>query len=230
MGFLSGLFGGGDEPDEPPVPVLDPRAQEFQDITYPTITRGLKGTGLFPDIRSRSIRDMLAATRKEFLTTQRDLTGLLSRTIPKADFAVRDYIRRAVDAQYARRKQAIKEEDIGAEFEEKGIAQKLAFGALSTEKGIASQITNMFNESMLRRSGAPSFESELAGGLGGATGIIAGGYRKPKAPVQTKQAGYGGTGFLSGTSELTGYGGYGFSDYDYGNPAQSYGKAFSNIP
>jgi hypothetical protein len=231
MGFLSGIFGGGDdEPEEPPIPVLDPRAQEFQDISYPAITRGLQGTGIYPEITRQKRQGMITATRGEFLETQRDLPGLLTRTIPQADIGVRDFIRKSIEAQFARRIQSIKEEDIGAEFEEKNIAQDLAFGALTTEKGIASQITNMFNESMLRRSGAPSFESELAGGLGGATGIIAGGYRKPKVPTQTPQAGYGGTGFLSGTSELTGYGGYGFSDYDYSNPAQSYGRTFSNLP
>lgn len=175
MGFLGKLFGEENEaPSGPPTPVLDPGAQELQNISFPQINRGLRGEGLFPTIRGRSIRDMIAATTEEFGETQRNLPGVLARTIPKADFGVRNFIRRSVDASFARTKQGIRESDIGADFEEKNIAQNLAFGALSTEKGISNQILNMFNQTMLARAFSPTFESALFTGLGGAAGTVAG--------------------------------------------------------
>lgn len=162
-------------------------AQELQDISFPRIESGLRGEGLTSEIRGQSIRDMLAATREEYLETQRELPGVLTRTIPKADVGVRDFIRKSIGASFARTQQGIKESDIGKSFEERGIAQNLAFGALSTEKGIANRITEMFNQNMLERSQSPTFESELFGGLGGALGTLIGG-RKTPTTTTTAQA------------------------------------------
>ena len=227
MGFFSSILGGDDEPKAPPSPELDPRAQEFQDITFPQIERGLRGEGLFPELRGRSIRDMLAATTEEFQTTKRDLPGVLARTIPKADFGVRNFIRESIDAQFARTKQGIREEDIGADFEEKNIAQNLAFGALGTEKNVANQITNMFNQTMLARAFSPTFESALFGGLGGAAGTIAGNINRTPATTTTATAPqFGGASAFSpaGGSYLSG------QWLNPNDPAISYSRGFSSIP
>ncbi len=163
--------------------LLDTRTQEFQSELFTRIESGLRGKGLNPDLQARSIRDMIAAVTKEFHATQRDLTGMLARTIPKADVGVRSFIRESVDAAFARSKEGIRDEFTGRKFEEKGIAQNLAFSAVANEKGVGSQIADMFNQSQLRRSQAPTFGSELAGGIGGTAGILAGGYRRPSTPT-----------------------------------------------
>jgi hypothetical protein len=154
------------------------------------------------------------------------LPGLLGRTIPKADFAVRDFIRKSVDAQFARTKQGIREEDIGKSFEEKGIAQNLAFGAVGTEKRTAEQITAMFNQTMLARSFSPTFESALFSGLGGAAGTLAGS-RPQSTPTPTATAPqFGGSSVFepAGASYLS-------SQWlNPNDPAISYSRGFSSIP
>ncbi len=206
MGFLGKLFGEENEaPSGPPTPVLDPGAQELQNISFPQINRGLRGEGLFPTIRGRSIRDMIAATTEEFGETQRELPGVLARTIPKADFGVRNFIRRSVDASFARTKQGIRESDIGADFEEKNIAQNLAFGALSTEKGTANQILNMFNQTMLARAFSPTFESALFTGLGGAAGTFAGNIRSTEQKALDLGVSAGGAATATGRTPSGGF-------------------------
>ena len=227
MGFLGKIFGEENKaPDAPPAPILDPRAQEFQDITFPQIGRGLQGGGLFSELRGKSIRDMLAATTEEFHETQRALPGMLARTIPKADFAVRDFISKSIGAQFARTKQGIREEDVGADFEEKNVAQNLAFGALGTEKRTAGQIATMFNQTMLARSFSPTFESALFGGLGGAAGTLAG-----SRPQSTPTPGASAPQFGVASVFSPAGGSYLSSQWlNPNDPAISYSRGFSSIP
>jgi len=215
-------FKGGGGGDAPTRPKMDEMGEELQSELFTYLESGLRGAGLNPDMQARSIREMLAATTEEFHQTQSDLPGMLARTIPKADTGVRSFIRENVDASYARTKEGIRDEFAGGEFEDKGIAQNLAFNALATEKGVGSQISDMFNQSQLRRSQAPSFGSELAGGIGGAAGILAGGYR----PTTQQAPTYGGASVFNpaGASYL--------SDAWLGSaaPAVSYSQGFTNLP
>ena len=171
--------GGSGRQKLPKRPTLGAEGKELQAELFPIIERGLRGEGLTPDLQGRSMRDMLAATTEEFQDVQGDLSSVLTRTIPKADFAVRDFIRKSIDASFARTKEGIRDEFATTGFEDKNIAQNLAFNALATEKGVAAQFSDLYNQSQLRRSQSPTFGSELAGGLGGAAGILAGGYQQP---------------------------------------------------
>jgi hypothetical protein len=185
-------------------PTTDKMGQEFQAELFPVIERGLRGEGLSADLSGRSIRDMLAATTKEFGETKKDLPGLLARTIPKADVGVRDYISRSVDAAFARTKEGIRDEFATTEFDDKNIAQNLAFNALATEMGLGSRITDLTNQSMLRRSQSPTFASELAGGLGGMAGILGAGYKPTRVPAGLMPANQYWGGSQSGSSSSWG--------------------------
>ena len=114
---------------------------------------------------------------------------MLARTIPKADTGVRNFISKSVDASFARTKEGIRDEFSGIKSEDKTIAQNLAFNALATEIGIGSRITDLTNQSQLRRSQSPSFGSELAGGIGGAAGILGSGLFRPSQTAQAPQIG-----------------------------------------
>lgn len=215
--------------------LLDTKAQEFQSELFARIERGLRGQGLDPNLQAQSIRDMIAATTEEFHATQRDLPGMLARTIPKADVGVRSFVRKSVDAAFARSKEGIRDEFAGRKFEEKGIAQNLAFQAVATERGVGSQITDLFNQSGLRRAMAPSFGSELAGGIGGTAGILAGGYRRPSTATTGMNTNLWqpitATPFQRQSSLFTPTGASSLSNQWLGStsPAVSYSSAFSNL-
>lgn len=164
----AGRGGGG---DAPPAPQLDPRGEEFQAELYPRITSGLQGLGLTPDIDARTRSRQLGALQREYPEAERSLRSNIERAIPRADVGVRSYLDRALKAQFARQKETLGREGEFRGFEDKAMAQSLAFGALGGEKRMAVDITSAFNQSALRRAQAPDFSSELFGGLGGAAGI-----------------------------------------------------------
>lgn len=155
----------------PPAPELDPRGEEFQAELYPRITSGLQGLGITSEIDKTARGKLLKATGEEFVESRRGLESLVNRAIPRGDIKVREFLKKSLDAQFARQKETIGREFEFRGFEDKSLAQSLAFDALAGEKRMGTSITSAFNQSALRRSQAPDFQSELFGGLGGAAGI-----------------------------------------------------------
>ena len=155
----------------PPAPKLDPRGKEFQAELYPRITSGLQGAGITPEINEATRQKLLRTTGEEFLESSKGLESFMNRAIPRGDVKVRQYLKNALMSQYARQKESIGREFEFRGFEDKSLAQSLAFDALAGEKRIGAAITSQFNQSALRRSMAPDYQSELFGGLGSAAGI-----------------------------------------------------------
>lgn len=165
----SGRGGGGG--GAPPAPQLDPRGEEFQAELYPRITSGLRGLGITPGIDFDTQKELLRTTGEEFRESRRGLESFANRAIPRADIKVREFLKKSLDAQFARKKESIGREFEDRGFEDKSLAQSLAFDALAGEKRMGTAITSAFNQSTRRRAQAPDFSSELFGGLGGAAGI-----------------------------------------------------------
>jgi len=154
------------------LPQLDPRGEEFQRELYDVIGRGLKGGGLTPEISYSALQNILAAAKKGYQETHKELPGMLARIAPREDLTLREYISSALNRQYAREKEGIKAEYEGQAYEDVGAAQNLAFSALGAEKRMAADIASLYNQSILRRSQAPDFASQLWGGIGGAMGTV----------------------------------------------------------
>ena len=155
-------------------PQFTPEARESLDVLYPAITGGLQGRGLTPDIDRATREGMLRSLTEEFPETRRQLGSQITRTIPRADVGVRGFLKESLNRQFARQKESIGREFEFRGFEDIGTSQNLAFGALASEKGIASNYADILNQSTMRRQNAPTFGSELAGGLGTAAGFLAG--------------------------------------------------------
>ena len=180
MRFHSKVFGVSESKPKLLAPQLEPEAKEFQEELFPTLERGLRGAGLSPESDEATRRDILRRTGEEFVSTRRGLESDINRAIPRADVGVRSFLRKSLKRQFARQKESIGREFEFRGFEDKERAQNLAFGAVGTERKVATDILSATNESILRRSLSPTFESELAGGLGGAAGIAAaGGFKNP---------------------------------------------------
>lgn len=185
MGFLSKILGVSESKPKLLAPQLEPEAKEFQAELFPTLERGLRGEGLTPDIDEATKSDILRRTGEEFVSTRRGLESDINRAIPRADVGVRSFLREALKRQFARQKESIGREFEFRGFEDKEIAQNLAFGAVGGERKVATDILSATNESILRRSLSPSFGTELASGLGGAAGIaLAGGFGQ-RTPATT---------------------------------------------
>lgn len=177
MGFLAKAFGVKSSKPKLLAPQLEPEAEEFQAELYPRLTTGLQGGGLTPEIDAATRKRMFGELETGFPETRRDLGSFISRTIPRADIKVRSFLKQSLSAQFARQKESIGREFEFRGFEDIGRAQNLAFGAVGGERGIAMDIAESTNLSILRRSLSPDFESELFGGLGSAAGIsLAGGF------------------------------------------------------
>jgi hypothetical protein len=146
--------------------------QEFQRELYPMIEGGLAGGGLTPQITGRSLREMLAATTRRFPEIHADIGSLMERSIPRADLKVREFISNALNAEFARQKQGIREEFELQPFEDISRAQTMAFGALGGERRIGAAISGLQSQSALRQAYQPTFASGLMGGLGGAAGMM----------------------------------------------------------
>jgi len=174
MGFISDMFGGTTKAKVLPA-ITDPRALEFQSELYPQIEGGLRGGGLTPQITAGSVRDMLAATDVHYQDLQGDTESMLHRNVPWADMKVRGYVKDEMQQQYARKKENIRELPEWQNYADLQAAQNMAMGAVGAEKGVASKLTGMANESAFRRYQDPNFLSSLSGGLGGAAGILAAG-------------------------------------------------------
>ncbi len=152
-------------------PQFTPESKEALDVLYPAIEGGLRGEGLTPDIDTATRQRMFSELETAFPETRRDLGSFISRTIPRADIGVRGFLKKSLAAQFARQKESIGREFEFKGFEDIGQARNLAFGALASEKGIASNFADIMNQSATRRADAPTFGSKLAGGFGTAAGI-----------------------------------------------------------
>lgn len=191
MGFIRDVFGGGGG-GQPQLlaPELEPEAKEFQAELYPRITRGLRGEGLTPEIDEATRRRQLGALEEEFPTTRRALESFVNRTIPRGDIKVRSFLKKSLEAQFARQRESIEREGEFRGFEDVERSQNLAFGAVGAERGIAGDIASMTNQSILRRAQDPTFGTELFGGLGTAAGFALGGRnRQPGVMGQVGQTG-----------------------------------------
>jgi len=183
MGFLSKLLGADSSKPKLLAPQLEPEAKEFQAELFPRIEQGLRGEGLTPGITAETESGILRRTGEEFVSTRRNLESGINRAIPRADVGVRSFLRSSLKRQFARQKEGINREFEFSGFEDKGIAQGLAFNAVGGERRVATDILNATNQSILRRSQSPSFSSELAGGVGSAAGIaLASGFNKGFTP------------------------------------------------
>ena len=190
-----GLFGSKPKkPKPPPAPSLGAMGKEFQSELFPIIQGGLKGEGLFPDITAQTMRELLGASRETFLEGQRDLPGQLARFIPRADTKVRGFIKSSIDADFFRQNQDIRDEFDNIGDIERQEAQALGFNAVAAERRTATDIASLFNQSQLRRSQAPDFESALLGGLGSAAGFAVGNRDRRSPSIFTNQNTRFGTG------------------------------------
>lgn len=216
-----GLFGSSPKtPKAPPAPSLGAMGKEFQSELFPIIQRGLRGEGLFPDITARTMADLLGASRETFLEGQRDLPGQLSRFVPRADTKVRDFIKSSVDAGFFRQQRDIKDEFANIGDIERQEAQALGFNAVAAERRTATDIASLFNQSQLRRSQAPDFESALLGGLGSAAGFAVGNRGRSDSVPR-----------IGGASIFSQAGAGYLSDQWLGtNPAVIYAQGHSSIP
>lgn len=204
MGFLSNIFGGSKKP-KLLAPQLEPEAKEFQTELFPVLERGLRGGGLTPEIDKETRLNMLRGLGEEFKGTRRGLESSINRAIPRADVKVRSFLKKALDAQFARQRESIGREFEFRGFEDKERATDLAFGAVGTERRVATDILSATNQSILRRATGPSFGSELAGGLGGAAGILAaGGFGKQPSNFSGANPNVGVTGSPGVTSSFYG--------------------------
>lgn len=168
---LSSLFGGGSQKIKiPPAPQLDPRGEEFQSELYPIIQRGLAGEGLTPGLNARSLRSILGTLKTGFTTAQGELTSQLNRLVPREDVRVREQAQTDLARSYAGRVHGVKGAFARIGEQEIPEAQAMAFDNLMSEKRIATDITSMFNQSGARRDAAPTYGSELAGGIGSGLG------------------------------------------------------------
>lgn len=200
--------------DTPPAPTLDPRAQRAEDVLFPRIEAGLRGEGLTPAITSQTQFRARNRQRREFTRQQQEFPSQLNRLVPREDVKVREFARRGLQ-----RGRGLAEENLSRRFEGRGfqdriISQGLALSSLATNEAIATRNAQQFNASQLRRSQSPTFASELAGGLGGATGTLAAGqtsfqdkgerftgtspsnFSNPEGIVESQDPG-GGTGFFN---------------------------------
>jgi hypothetical protein len=126
---------------------------------------------------------MLAAVGKGYEKVHGDIGSIIERTIPRADLKVREFISRALQTERARAEQGVREEFETQPFEDISRAQSMAFGALGGEKRIGASITGMYNQSMLRRADAPTYQTGLAAGLGGAAGMMLAGRIDLAGPI-----------------------------------------------
>lgn len=166
----AGKGGGGG--GAPPMPQLDPRGKEFQQELYGGLSRAMAGGELIPGLAGETERARLGAVQKGYTESQYDLPGNLARFAQKSDVKVRQFVRESLDAQLARTQAGIREETAMQRFEDKPMAQSMAFDATAAERGMSTSITSMYNQSIARQAQAPGFGSELYGGLGGAAGIM----------------------------------------------------------
>lgn len=170
MGVLDFLSGGSNGPEVPLSPQLDPRGEEFQSELYPIIQRGLAGEGLSPSLTARSLRSILGTLKTGYTTAKGELASQLNRLIPREDVRVREQAQTDLARSYAGRVHGVKGAFARIGEQEIPEAQAMAFDNLMSEKRIATDITSQFNLSGARRDAAPTYGSELAGGIGSGLG------------------------------------------------------------
>lgn len=160
-------------------PSFTPEAKEAQQALYPAVSQGLRGFGLVPGIAGDIKAKQLSAFGREVSDIKSYFPGQVNRFVPRADVKVRGFLDKELKAQFARGRETIERDfdfnKASFAFNDEQIAQQLAFGLLGSEKGVATSMANLANESTMRRENAPDFSSALAGGLGSAAGIFLGG-------------------------------------------------------
>lgn len=195
MGFLSGIFGGGKTP-KLKLPSLDARGQEFQEELYGMIERGLAGQGLTPELTGGAIGQSLTATTNAYQEGRGELGSYLNRFVPQGDTKVRSQAYSDLQRNYANQMQGIRESADTLNFADRQAAQEAAFESLGSEKRMATDLLDMYNQSAYDQYNSPTFGSELAGGLGSALGLYLG--RQKTNPMQQSYVAgrdYGMTGF-----------------------------------
>lgn len=156
-------------------PTYTPEGKAAQTDLFSSITSGIEGRGLTPELTDATKRARLDALDEQAGQSKRDTQTFIERNVQSADVGVQSFLRRSAEANVARERESINTDDAFAKYDDTQTAKGLAFGALDVEKGISSELTQIANESALRKELSPSFQSELMGGLGGAAGIYAAG-------------------------------------------------------
>ncbi len=187
---ISSVFGGKKKKSKaPPPPSLSKQGKEFQETLFSQIEAGLAGKGLTQAVTGKAKADILREIKKQKETSLANLPSQLNRVIRKEDVDVREFARENVGRIAARATEATERAFEFIPFEEQQEAIGLASQSLSSERRVAANITSQFNEFALAGANAPTFESELAGGLGSAAGLFAGSRLAGNKGVNVQPAG-----------------------------------------
>jgi hypothetical protein len=180
-----GFFSKPKKPKPPPMPQYNEMGREFQEEVYNRVEGALGGGGYFPGIRGVNLASALRSLGTQWRDMKADLPGRLNRLAPAGDTKVRSHIRGELDRDYYRARAELKSEaeDIPVRERSSAIAQGLDL--LAGEKQMGASIANMYNQWLMSEAGAPTFESELMSGLGGAAGWMMGSGMATKTPAQT---------------------------------------------
>lgn len=171
-----GLFGSSKKKKAavPQLPQLSEEGRTAETTLRSSITSGLEGRGLTPEITARAEQSLLAEIQKQKGVALADLPGRLNRFIPKEDERVRTFATEEIGRESARARFNVEREfDLIPGFERQE-AIDLGLTSIAGEKRLAITLASRFNQQQLRLDQAPTFGSEFAQGLGSGLGQFAG--------------------------------------------------------
>lgn len=186
-----GLFGGAKKPKLPPMPSLGPLGEEFRDIVYPRVESALAGQGFDPRLRGTNLASTMMSLDRRWREMKADLPGETRRMAPAGDSKVRDFRAGQLDRDYYRTRHQLQSDAEDIPIRERSAAIGQGLDLVAGERQIGATIASQYTQWLSGEAGAPTFGSQLAGGLGGAAGMYLGslGSRQPMNQVPAQRYG-----------------------------------------
>jgi hypothetical protein len=171
-GFLAGSLLGGKKSKKIKIPSLSGEASEFAGEISDILTSGLLGAGYFPDIEAQNMQEILDSLKETYGEQSAELASLSKRFIPKSDVEMQDYLGKELKGSYQRQKHDIISQAKLAPELEKETAINESLGYLGGAEAFSSQLSSLYANTALNQMYSPTFQSQLAGGAGGALGHV----------------------------------------------------------
>ena len=162
----------GGSADPPSAQIADTGFRKYARRTlYPMVRRALQGKGFGTKASSQQRRQSLRrGLTRSYETAQEELGSTMTRTIPKEDVRVRDFMQSQLERAYVGKKDELKrsfrQERVGDIDLGMGLATDYLAGELRMTTNAAQMYNQAVQRSMIDRQRLGAFETNVASGLG----------------------------------------------------------------
>lgn len=174
--------GGGKVPPQPSPALSDTEIKKYaRETLYPMVLRGMEGKGFgTAELQTQERRTLYGGLEKSYTQARGEFESQMARTLDPRDVRTKSYLSNVLSREYITRKDEVARAQRAEDVSDIDMSMGMAADWLASEKRMNIGGAEMYNRALAqnleRQQQAGTFGSNLASGIGTATGSLYGAY------------------------------------------------------